>query len=829
MVQRRSVGVRQPYTSEHPMEDHDQENGRSCDTPPEPYASTASVPPSFGDGLDNFPEPSAGDSSGDRGASCAGTDSEPIVAPAAYSTLPAALYSIPRWLLWHYRHDPGKPKPAKIPTYLNGHQRNGTLDTPEDTEQLCRFVDAYGALLVSGKHEGLALACGEVAPGVFLQMLDFDGVKDMQGTLDSLRARGFYAEPSPSGKGIRVWGKGRWFKALASNGSGIEAYSEKRFGTLTGWGHGELRDVAEFVEQELAPVHAARAGKTPAASTADDADVVLDPKTVTELRDALNAIKSDDRDVWVKVGMALKSLSNGRGMWLTWSQSSDKFDAQDAARVWQSLDPHTLDHKWVFAEAQRRGWVNPNSNAARGAAMTPEARLEERKKFKAIGQGIPLDPATLVPPEMTLDLMHDALVFISDGRFIAFRDNPTVMRALPDMKALLRPCKTKFTVVTEKGVKEVVKETFESWMDSAKKTAVHTVTFDPSEGDFCVSPNGLQALNLWRPRPHSAPANWQALVQPFLDHVTFLVPVDAERERFLDWLAHIEQRPGELPHHGYLMIAPVEGIGRNTLGDMLAMVWAGHVARSLDISVVLKDQFNDELSRKVLAIVDEVNEGAQQGMWTLAEKLKTFITAPVRNMNPKFGRKYTEVNCARAMFFSNHESALPLRATDRRLNVIRNPDKPKDAGYYVHLRQLIRDPLFIASIREWLRQRDISQFNPGARAAMNEAKQAVIEATRSDAEDRALELVRLHPRDLITGREFGHELYGIEYSAREEGKLKHRAKEAGIVKLKTAEGKAARLRVAGRQETVWILRNPEHWQKASDEAVRHELCRPIQG
>lgn len=105
--------------------------------------------------------------------------------------------------------------------------------------------------------------------------------------------------------------------------------------------------------------------------------VPIDPRTDTELRSALASMRADDRDLWVRMGMALKTLGDtGRGMWLMWSATSPKFDPADAARRWDSFEPTSTDHRAVFAEAQRLGWINPMSNAATGASgalQTPVA------------------------------------------------------------------------------------------------------------------------------------------------------------------------------------------------------------------------------------------------------------------------------------------------------------------------------------------------------------------------------------------------------------------------------------------------------------------------
>jgi len=82
--------------------------------------------------------------------------------------------------------------------------------------------------------------------------------------------------------------------------------------------------------------------------------------TIQHLRSALNHLRSDDREDWIKTGMALKSLGDiGRGLWLNWSMSSDKYEPHNASKTWDSFAPEKLDYRFVFAEAQRQGWVNP--------------------------------------------------------------------------------------------------------------------------------------------------------------------------------------------------------------------------------------------------------------------------------------------------------------------------------------------------------------------------------------------------------------------------------------------------------------------------------------
>lgn len=80
---------------------------------------------------------------------------------------------------------------------------------------------------------------------------------------------------------------------------------------------------------------------------------------ITDLRSALTFIDSDDRDTWVRVGNALKTIgAAGWNLWLEYSRKSDKFDVSDASRVWHSFRPHSISYESVFHMAQEAGWVN---------------------------------------------------------------------------------------------------------------------------------------------------------------------------------------------------------------------------------------------------------------------------------------------------------------------------------------------------------------------------------------------------------------------------------------------------------------------------------------
>lgn len=86
----------------------------------------------------------------------------------------------------------------------------------------------------------------------------------------------------------------------------------------------------------------------------------LPPEEIKEIRSALAAIPSDDRDLWVKMGMALKSTGSPSAfnLWHEWSQKSDKYNPKDIEGRWKGFKPHEdVTLASVFYEAKKYGWI----------------------------------------------------------------------------------------------------------------------------------------------------------------------------------------------------------------------------------------------------------------------------------------------------------------------------------------------------------------------------------------------------------------------------------------------------------------------------------------
>jgi hypothetical protein len=405
--------------------------------------------------------------------------------------------------------------------------------------------------------------------------------------------------------------------------------------------------------------------------------------------------------------------------------------------------------------------------AASGQRLDDLRREAQKRENERIGEGTePIPTATVI----TLDDALARFVLLEDGSRVADRLKPHCDLSLADFRNVYSaskervtqpPCTNADGSTTQRPPK--LTPVADVWRAAPNRITVVTRTFKAGGPEFLLDPTGRSALNTWRAPDRSlVVADLQAAgIELFLDQVKFLFEDSAQR--FLEWLAHIEQAPGVLPHTCFLHIATQFGLGRNWLGGLLARVWPGLVAANFDLAATLQSGFNGRLSRKVLAIVDEIDEGGGDSKWQHAETVKRMLTEEHREINPKYGRRSIEFNACRMLLFSNHTHALPTVEGDRRVEVkiLRAP--PRSADVYAKLYNALNDHRFVAAVAQFLGSYNLSGFNPGRRALLNESKAEFQAASRSQPASWVKLLRDYWPVDLITSSDLFQVLEGVQY------------------------------------------------------------------
>jgi putative DNA primase/helicase len=98
------------------------------------------------------------------------------------------------------------------------------------------------------------------------------------------------------------------------------------------------------------------------------------------LRSALWFIHADDRDTWLRMGMAVKSElgEDGFDLWNQWSQQSEDYDERATRDVWRSIKANgKVTAGTLFYEAKEHGW---RDNGATTSAPPPAEQIARRQR-----------------------------------------------------------------------------------------------------------------------------------------------------------------------------------------------------------------------------------------------------------------------------------------------------------------------------------------------------------------------------------------------------------------------------------------------------------------
>lgn len=490
--------------------------------------------------------------------------------------------------------------------------------------------------------------------------------------------------------------------------------------------------------------------------------------------------------------------------------------ATDEQGAGQSPDAGRCDLADEFAEPEAELLRACSMADQAGQAYTTGRDEERRRQQQDENERLQGDVGIMFPTSMTLDTMVDDLVWLAEGEQVAhISENRTMFLTFKEMRSLTVQSVT-FEPSTRKGKAEPKPiPNAVLWQRDARRRNVMTRTFHAGADVFCTDPEGARAVNIWRPIKR-----WPAKagIDLFLDHVAYLFSDEVERNAFLDWLAHLEQKPGELPHFGWLHVASRTGCGRNWLASVLARVWRGYVAPNVDLPGLLDSSYNGALAGRMLAIVDEIQEGGGENSYRHANKLRSLVNAEYRDINPKYGRQYREHNACRWLVFSNHLNALPIGDTDRRWRVMVHHDAPRSPDVYAELYAALNDQEFINSVAIFLREREIGQFKPGERPPMNAAKRAAIGASKSLIQQRAEEIVSHWPADVITSGD-ASEVMSEGATTNISAAMRRSLEELEALNV------GRQMRIGGKGQRVWILRNHAQWAGQDNATIIGECQR----
>lgn len=150
-------------------------------------------------------------------------------------------------------------------------------------------------------------------------------------------------------------------------------------------------------------------------------------------------------------------------------------------------------------------------------------------------------------------------------------------------------------------------------------------------------------------------------------------------EYFLDWMAHLVQKPEVKAYIPALVLRGNQGSGKGTFVSYLSGILDQSAFGHLTSKETFFNNFNSELSNKLLVFADEITWA---GNHQEAAKLKTFISETSQRIEFKGKDAIYQDNFARLIISSNSDWVAPVEKGDRRYVVTDVPYKGQPTDYF---------------------------------------------------------------------------------------------------------------------------------------------------
>jgi len=249
--------------------------------------------------------------------------------------------------------------------------------------------------------------------------------------------------------------------------------------------------------------------------------------------------------------------------------------------------------------------------------------------------------------------------------------------------------------------------------------------------------DGAATYNAYRP-PIIVPGDARD-AEPFVEHVRRLLSKPGDADQFIAYLAHRVQCPGVKARFA-LVLAGEQGVGKDTAIALCAPAIGQWNISNIDASAL--DQNFNEYAASVLVIVNEAANSADLNKWAFNERMKVLIAGlpDFVSINPKYGTKYGVRLHNGTILTTNHlRGGLYIPADDRRYDVIECAtreemglaDDNERAAYFRKLWSWAYEEDGFAAVAAYLRDYDLSSFDPSNGQRKTEAHKAVVRASNT--------------------------------------------------------------------------------------------------
>ena len=456
---------------------------------------------------------------------------------------------------------------------------------------------------------------------------------------------------------------------------------------------------------------------------------------IEEVESALDCISADDRDTWVKVGMALQNVPSGLLIWDKWSQKSDKYNGGEIQYIWESFQGQGITVATVFGLAIENGWSRPNifqdieSGDASDFAAMPDIPQADNDLFRELSKWAFLRH-------------NDRFYQIDNGEMVSTSTFDLMLKNGFNFRVL--------NPITNREKTFLPREYFLAF---CQDRVVHMPMYAPVFGSFFEF-EGMKRVNSYlHDRVPSADPLWKEkgdwkVIQ---NHYLKLFENPEVGHKLLQWMAFNVQNTG----HKILwapIVCGVQGDGKSSIANILRACMGGTNVKEIGASDV-KSSFNDWAEGAAVVAMEELRVKGHN-RHDVMNALKPLISNPNVSINKKGIGRYESQNVTNYVAFTNYEDALVLDENDRRWEVFFSKYTKRDKMlsdfgniYWEIFHAAYRDNP--AVIRGWLLEYDISDFDPNVPPRVGDGNARMIEASKTEIE-QAIDEIMLNTPDFFT-------------------------------------------------------------------------------
>ena len=280
------------------------------------------------------------------------------------------------------------------------------------------------------------------------------------------------------------------------------------------------------------------------------------------------------------------------------------------------------------------------------------------------------------------------------------------------------------------------------WLTDPNQKSYNKIVFDPSQ-------TSINTYNYFSGFKYSD--GEQAIINnPFLNLLKRISNDKKTYDYFVDWIAHIIQKPFKKTNIAVILYSNVKGVGKNCIVDGICKLLKGYSGHVETIDDITKN-FNSHLVNKLFIYGDEIKASSK----CISDKLKQVITRPTQNFEKKGKDAFEIEDFSNWLFTTNNKDAFKVEQGDRRLFFVEciseKLSKEKSTEYYKY----IEDENEMNKLFNFFKNHQIT-YNIGIEAPPTSRMKDELQFETKPA---YIQLLYKQPRDIINNRFSSQKLY----------------------------------------------------------------------